>query len=180
MLFIGIVHFFEDTYSSYLGLQILTELFGLTPASWEITYWTMSVAAQIGQIVLVYIFLSDRRRNAWALVGVAIMFAVDFVADIYHRGNGMIAADTRSLVAGGITLGYFTIGSELFVSIGAGVYLATLPAAIRQFKIIFADVTRAIDEQPVQPPPPPKNQSGPQPVRKSRVKQRPKPMRETR
>lgn len=142
---IGANHFVEDTYSSFLGLQEVEEIYGLIPATWQLTYWTMSLAPQIGQIIFGYIYLSDTRANKWAGAVTAALFVMDFVADIYHRANGQVGWDARTLWAGGLTLTYFTFGSETFLTVSTGVILTTFPKAIIAFRKVAADLEKSFN-----------------------------------
>lgn len=143
---IGANHFVEDTYSSFLGLQEVERIYGLIPATWELTYWTMSFAPQIGQIIFGYVYLADTKNNRWALAVTAGLFIMDFAADVYHRSNGQIDWDARTAWAGGLTLVYFTFGSEVFLTVSTGVILTTFPKAVVAGKKIMFDINQAIDK----------------------------------
>lgn len=143
MFFIGINLFAEDTYTSYMGLQAYQTTFGLTLNAWPITFWAESLLPQVGQIVFFYIFFSDMKKNWLAAVIALGMLVIDFYADIYYRTGGIMSlqegADLRRTVAGGvITLFYFTIGAELFISIGFGLAMTTMAPAIKNFKILVS------------------------------------------
>lgn len=143
MFLIGINLFAEDTYTSYMGLQAYQATFGLTMNAWPITFWSESLLPQVGQVVFFYIFFSDMRKNWWAALVAIGLLVVDFYADIYYRTNGLISFEPdmiRRTVAGGIvTFFYFTIGAELFISIGFGLAMTTMAPAIKNFKKLVSD-----------------------------------------
>lgn len=139
MFLIGINLAVEDTYTSYMGLQAYQATFGLTLNAWPITFWSESLLPQVGQIVFFYVFFSDVRKNWWALIIALGLLCVDFYADIYYRTGGILSlnegVELRRTIAGGvITLFYFTIGAELFISIGFGLAMTTMAPAIKNFK----------------------------------------------
>lgn len=162
---IGANHFVEDTYSSYLGLQDIESIYGLVPATWEFTYWTMSLAPQIGQIMFGYLYLSDTKSNKWAALVTAALFLMDFGADVYHRSGcgyviDQVTSDpnwSRGIIdcglgfnaktawAAGLTLVYFTFGSETFLTVSTGVILTTFPKAVIAGKKVAHDISNALD-----------------------------------
>ena len=144
MLLIGINLFIEDTYTSYMGLQEYQAHFGLSLAIWPITYWSESLVPQIGQIVFFYVFFSDMKKNWWAALVAFSLLLVDFYADLYHRTQGSLSLSTlteeRTIAGGIITLFFFTVGAELFISMGWGISMTTLAPAINQTKKIIKDI----------------------------------------
>ncbi len=148
MLLIGINLFIEDTHTSYMGLQEYQAHFGLSLAIWPITYWSESLVPQVGQIVFFYVFFSDMKKNWWAALIALSLLMVDFYADLYHRTQGSLSFSTlmeeRTVAGAVITLFFFTIGAELFISMGWGIALTTLAPAINQTKRIIGDIKFSI------------------------------------
>lgn len=138
---IGINLFIEDTSTSYYGLQKIEELYGVRASIYPITYLSMSITPQIGQILFYYIFLSDMKKNRWALFVALGMFAVDFVADVYWRSHGNITLSANTGAASSLTFFFFTIGAELFISVGFGIFFSTLGPAIKETKNIWKDIS---------------------------------------
>lgn len=135
MLAIGINHFVEDTYSSFIGIGMLESEFGLKPVSWEFTRWTMSLAPQVAQIIFFYLFLLNKRKNRWAFWIAFGFFFMDFFADVWYRSDGQIFSSLPAFTISFLmTIIYFTFGSEMFISIGFGLSLAMLKPFINQFK----------------------------------------------
>jgi len=133
MLLIGINHFYEDTLSSLYGIQELETIFGINPASHSITYWSMSLAPQVAQVVFIYMFLVNPRKNRWALVIAIAALLMDFVADAWYRSNGQFLSNPGAFLAAcSLTLVYFTVGSEMFVTVGLGLTLELLGPAVSQ------------------------------------------------
>ncbi len=152
MFLIGVNLFAEDTYTSYMGLQTYQATFGLTLNAWPITFWSESLLPQVGQVVFFYIFFSDMKKNWWALIIAFGLLTIDFYADLYYRTSGIISFDSESIrrtVAGGVvTLFYFTIGAELFISIGFGLAMTTMAPAIKNFKQLISDQRFALGGGP--------------------------------
>jgi hypothetical protein len=175
MFLIGVNLFAEDTYTSYMGLQAYQATFNLTMNAWPITFWSESLLPQVGQIVFFYIFFSDMKRNWWAALIALGLLCVDFYADIYYRTNGVLSLDEgqmRRTIAGGvITFFYFTVGAELFISIGWGLAMTTMAPAIKTFRRMLTDQKFALGSQ--QPRRGPSHPSQPsQPSRQPRSAQR--------
>jgi len=147
MLLIGLNHFAEDTYSSYMGIQWLQESFGLIPASWDLTYWTMSVAPQVAQVIFGYMFIVDMKNNRWAFWAGLVAFLIDFGTDIWYRSNqGLFTSPATFLVTCAITFAYFTIGSEGFVTVGLGLVIQLLGPFIVQTRKLFEAIGDAITD----------------------------------
>ena len=151
MFLIGVNLAVEDTYTSYMGLQAYQATFGLVLNAWPITFISESLLPQVGQIVFFYIFFSNVRKNWWALLVALFMLVIDFYADVYYRTGGMLSLDEanmRRTIAGGIvTLFYFTIGAELFISIGFGLAMTTMAPAIKNFKMLVSEQKFALGGQ---------------------------------
>ena len=152
MFLIGVNLCAEDTYTSYMGLQAYQATFGLTLNAWPITFWSESLLPQVGQVVFFYIFFSDMKKNWWALVIAIGLLMVDFYADLYYRTSGVISFDpefTRRTIAGGVvTFFYFTVGAELFISIGFGLAMTTMAPAIKNFRQLITDQKFALGGGP--------------------------------
>lgn len=145
MFVIGVNHFYEDTYSSRYGIEFLESRFGVTPATNEFTYWTMSLSPQVGQIVFSLFFLADTRKNKWALAVFAFCFLVDYSPDVWYRSSQHLFDGMGVfLVSNFITLLYFTVGCELFITVGFGLTAVLLPSAIVQLRRLMSTLWDAI------------------------------------
>jgi hypothetical protein len=142
---IGCIHFREDTLSSFDGIHSLETAFGLSPARDDLTYWSMALAPQIGQFLFMYLYLQDTQENKWALYPAILFFAVDFIADVQFRSTGRLFPTDGTtfaqhlgavLLSAALTFGYFTVGSELFISTGIGLLLSLAAPAWAQFRSI--------------------------------------------
>jgi hypothetical protein len=128
-----------------MGLAQLEYAFGLKPALYPLAYVTMSLAPQVGQVVFMYMWLVDRRRNWWALVVAVTFFVVDFIADVQARSGGTLFPIDPSMqqnpialvVTALMTLLYFTIGSELFITAGVGLSLELFNDSLQQIIILY-------------------------------------------
>lgn len=140
---IGIVLFREDTITSRLGYEALEVHYGFQPRVYPITYWAMSLAPQIAQIMFAYVWLTDPRKHWWALPVVIGFFILDFISDVYHTTGNLPAATERAGVGMSLTFIFFNIGSELFITWGIGLFLTTLPEAIIELKKFVAKVRGA-------------------------------------
>lgn len=135
-LVVGINFFVEDTYSSYYGIRLLEEEYNLRAATWPITYWSMSVMSQLGQIGFFYVFLTDRKNNMWALAVGVVFFVIDAAFDLMYRSNGYVGGVERAGAVGANTA-IFSFGAELLITIGIGYVLVLAPAALRETKKLF-------------------------------------------
>jgi len=148
MLAIGLNHFAEDTYSSFMGIQWLQQTYGLIPASWQLTYWTMSIAPQVAQVVFAYMFIVDTDRNRWAFWAAFLAFLMDFGTDIWYRSNqGLFDSTGKFVVTSALTFVYFTIGSEGFVTIGFGMVMELFAPFIVQTRLLVKIIFDAFTEQ---------------------------------
>lgn len=151
LLFIFSLNLFaEDAKSSRDGIALLELAFGIQPVNYAVTYWTMSVLPQVVQIVFMYMFLVDIRKNWWAAVVVGVFFLIDFISDVQDRSNqhlfpleGGINLDATTLSAVMITFLFFTLGSELFLTASVGLLLEIFPDALEQTAILWARVKDA-------------------------------------
>lgn len=135
----GVVLLVEDTYTSRMGYQALEQAYDFQPRVFPLTYWAMSLTPQIAQIMFSYIFLTNPRKNWWALLALAIFFAIDFSSDVYHVTGALPGASERSLTSAAITLIFFSIGAEMFITWGIGLFLTTFPLAIRELRGFSTD-----------------------------------------
>jgi hypothetical protein len=142
MLIIGSNHFAEDTYSSYAGLKSIEEHFHLQIQVFNWTYWTMSIAPQIAGVVFFYMYLANTDKK-WALaVSVGSQF-VDFLSDLWFRSNGAAFTNWNVTVVSAIlTFAFFTVGSEMFVTFGAGLSIKLAPHALHSWKYYRHEIQR--------------------------------------
>lgn len=137
-LIVGINHFAEDQISSYWGVQWLAEAWGLRPFSYPLTAFTMSVFPSIGQSLCIYLGIVDIRRYWWVVpLGIGF-FVMDTAPDVWYRSNELLFNSWQQTLGSlYITLVYFTIGSEGFMSVGLGVFMATAGPALVQLGKFF-------------------------------------------
>jgi hypothetical protein len=128
----GAVLLVEDVYSSRIGIDWLEQNFNLNAVHWSGTYWVMSIVISLGQIGFGYTYLSDKSQK-WAIAVVAVLFVVDFGADVFWRMDRLVTLDLRGAIASALTIGYFSIGSELFITLGIGITLASFAPAYEQY-----------------------------------------------
>jgi len=142
--------FIEDAKSSRDGIALLELAFGVQPVNYAITYWTMSVLPQVVQIVFMYMFLVDIRKNWWAAAVVVVFFLIDFISDVQDRSNqhlfpldGGVNVDATTMSAVLLTFLFFTLGSELFMTASVGLLLEIFPDALEQTARLWARVRDA-------------------------------------
>lgn len=141
MLSIGIWLFIEDTVSSKLGLEQLQAAYGMNIQIFSQSYWIMSLAPQVASIVFFYLYLSSGEKK-WAVFAFISQFA-DFMADQWYRSNGQMFNDPVVFaISGLLTFFYFSVGSEVFITVGFGLVLWLWNPAVRNFKMAL-DATRA-------------------------------------
>jgi len=159
MLIIGIVLFIEDTMSSLQGIQQLETVYGIDPVNIPAAYYAVALAPQIAQIAFMMLFVSDTKKNRWALIVLLIAFAIDFLADVQDRSASWLFSasgvnmDARVGVAAVLSLIFFTAGSELFISTGLGLVLALYQSAHRQYNLMFGRKQKGTQPQPYEPLP---------------------------
>lgn len=153
MIIIGAVHFWEDTLSSYDGILMLQNVFGIQPAHFNITYWTMSLAPQVAQIGFVYLAAVNSERRGYLLMAAIFFFVIDLVSDVQYRSGGQFMAldrtgvrhisfDAATAVSIFMTIGWFTVGSELFLTAGVGILLASFNDIISQAVTMITSTRR--------------------------------------
>lgn len=144
MLLVGFNHFVEDTLSSYYGIKMLEAAFGMTPVTYPFTYFTMSIAPQVAQVVFTYMFLTNTDRYRFAALGTLGALLVDFFADTWYRSNAQMFDSPAALIAAVVlTVAYFTIGSEVFVTFGFGIVMELFTPAFRQLRGFINDALDA-------------------------------------
>lgn len=151
-LIVGVFCSYEDSVSSYHGLQSLQSAYGLRPASHPFIVYVMSVTPQIGQMVFFALWTLDTSRR-WAL-GVAILwFALDFVSDIQYRsadtfipmgGGANIQWDIETLMSAALTLLFFTVGAELFLTAGIAIVTTLFGDAVQALADMYVGIGKAI------------------------------------
>lgn len=148
MFLIGVNHFAEDTYSSYMGIKMLESDLGLIPATWPLTYYTMSISMQIAQIVFAYFAIidKDKNRKMWLLLAGGALI-VDFFADIWYRSDERIFSDWKVFISAFIvTLVWFTIGSEFFITMGFGAVTTMFKPFVFRTGILIKEFVETIRE----------------------------------
>lgn len=139
MFLIGVNHFIEDTYSSYFGLLNLEARYQLNVQIFDWSYWTMSLAPQIASIVFFYLYLANGGGKWLALAAAAQL--MDFFADAWYRGNGSLLANGEVFfISSALTFIYFSVGSEMFISVGGGLILKMLAPALSAWKIEMKNI----------------------------------------
>jgi hypothetical protein len=151
MLVLGANHFIEDTYSSKIGLENLERAYNLNIQIFQWSYWTMSLAPQIASMVFAYIYLSDTHKK-WPLIISLGSQGMDFFADSWYRSNGHLFQSWQVAgISGLLTFVYFSIGSEFFLSVGAGMLIKMLAPMIQTWKSTV-HLIRAATKGNYQPP----------------------------
>jgi hypothetical protein len=148
------MHFFvEDAYSNYRWAIEIQNTLGIRVGSWASTYRLMAVFPQLAQTIFLYTYMSDRQKNKWAAWAAGGMFLVDYIPDVWWRGNNQLGLTTSGLLAllstNLITFGYYTIGSEIAVSFGFGTFVNTWALAIAKTKEVSRDILSALTGGPV-------------------------------
>ena len=161
MFFIGIICFMEDTISSRNGIEALEKVFGIKPTNLPIAYFAVSLIPQVGQAVLSYMYLMDRKKNWWALPLTIFFFSIDFVFDVQDRSNQQFIPLERTILADGtlspvvsfggativasaFTLTAYTLGSELFLSVSIGMFLSLVKDGIKQAAILYVGIANEL------------------------------------
>lgn len=145
MLAVGINGFIEDTNSSYAGVQQLEKAFNITAASWKPTYLLMSLFFQVLSVVGFFFYLSDRQKYwvwLWVSFGSQV---IDFFADVWYRSNGQVFQSIGVLVVSAIlTFVFFTVGSEVALTLGLGLTSKLFVEGMTQLAIIFKNMMTGI------------------------------------
>jgi len=154
MFGLGVVFFVEDTISSFNGVKQLEAVYGIKPVNHWVTYIAISIAPQIAQLGLMYFFLTNPRKNGWMPIMAFLFLLVDFASDLQDRSNGQfvifnggiveLAWNPTIIASAFFTLMYFTIGSELFISVSVGLLLSLFPDAINQYTQTFTRTRAAL------------------------------------
>lgn len=145
LMLVGINHFIEDTISSYNGVIMLEQFYGMKPTTYPLTYFTISISPQIAQIGFFYLFIANPKKNWWALVIFGIASGFDFYTDIWYRSNERLweSADIFAITSI-MTFMVYTFGSELFISTGFGLTFELLAPAIRQMNKARVELSSAV------------------------------------
>lgn len=134
LLVIGANNFLEDTYSSFAGIQMIEKQMNMNPATWQFTYWAMSLFFQVIAVISFFIYLSDRKENwYWFWVAMASQ-VVDFMADVWYRSNEQLFVSLPNFALSLIlTFVFFTAGSELAITVGFGLVATMFKDGFTQF-----------------------------------------------
>jgi len=135
ILFIGINGFAEDTYSSYVGIQMVEKAFNVRPASWEGTYWAMAISFQVITVIAFFAYLSNPQKHWWGLWVSFGAQIVDFIADVWYRSNGEFTSMVSVGVSLVMTFLFFTIGSEIALTFGLGLVAKLIVEGLSQLSI---------------------------------------------
>lgn len=144
LLLIGIVLFVEDMMSSLQGIQQLEVVYNIDPVNIQITYFAIALSSQVAQIAFMFLFLIDTKKNRWSLGIVAFFFIIDLISDVQDRSGSWLFSpsginlDSRTGVATLLSLVFFTVGSELFISTGFGLAISLFQPANEQLGKLFS------------------------------------------
>lgn len=142
-LMIGVINFFEDTYSSYMGIKLVENLHSVKPASWEYTYWGLSLFFQVASVLSFFIFWADTKKYwyaFWIAIGSQI---IDMFADYVYRSGSFMSITTdppRFMWAFILTMFFTFLGSEVALSVGFGLTKAMLPEGLKQLGLFFGSL----------------------------------------
>lgn len=144
LLLIGINNFWEDTYSSYIGVQQIEKTFQVKAVSWWVTYVGMSLAFQVITVLAGVAYLSDRKKY-WLAGYIAIgAQLIDFVADVWYRANGVWVGWASVSVSFVLTFVFFTVGSEVALTVGLGLVARLLVEGLAQTGILVRNMFAGI------------------------------------
>lgn len=133
MFFIGLNHFYEDYLAGLHGIHTLEDMYDLRFVVKDFTYTTMALSPQIAQIVFGFAFLLDVKKNKHYLAIAGVFFLMDFVPDVWYRSNGdPLESFIKFIVVSFMTFSFFTIGSELFITVGGGMLLEMFKPTFNQ------------------------------------------------
>lgn len=157
---VGAVLSWEDFVSSYYGIVLLEEAFGIQAVSSSWVLYVMAITPWVGQIVFIGLWLLDTSRK-WALVAGVVWFILDFVSDLQFRSAGTLIPlngqppdwGPAVWVGAAVTFLYFTVGAELFITASSAIILTLFPDAIKElarlrqsFSAAFRDADRIMRE----------------------------------
>jgi len=148
LLIVGLNHFAEDTLSSRYGIEWLERAFNIRVATYEFTYWTMSIANQVGQVVCGILWAFDTEKNS-RYGGLAVFFfVVDLGSDVWYRSSELAIAQPATGGATAIlTVLYFTLGSEFFIMLGFGICMSVIIGATVQLFVIWYTIADIWDNR---------------------------------
>lgn len=147
----GLIFLVEDTYSTVAGIEMLSQSFGMQPVTWPVVIWAMGITPEMVQILMSYLALSDTANaRKWVAIGV-FFFIFDLVSDVQYRSAGQFvdmqtgAIDFGPATIAAIAFGiaYFTIGSNVFISISIGVVLETIAPMLVQISKLRVNLATA-------------------------------------
>lgn len=152
MFISGCFQFYEDTLSSKYGNDWIALTYGVIPFSSALMGWIVAVVPQIAQITGSYILLAYSGDNGktekgnmyvrMAMLMTPVFFLLDIGSDIFYRSNHM--ASLTSIVIGIIySITYYTIGSEIFVTLGFTFTVMLMFPALGQLGRIIARIAAA-------------------------------------
>lgn len=150
---VGLAFLFEDAASTIGGIRMLQEAFNMKPVTWQAIIYLMGITPELVQIVFGYMTLSDP-ENKWKWSSIAFaFFLLDIVSDVQYRSDGQfidmktgeIGTGPAVISALGFGIMYFTIASNLFVSVGLGMLLEIMPNAMKQFQKLRVELREARD-----------------------------------
>lgn len=138
LFFAGVMLTVEDVASSRYGIQMLEQTYGIKPVNYSIMYWVISIVPTLATVVFFYAYLVEPK--GW-YIGVAAWFAImDNIADIQMRTGGQFITaqglnfDATTVIGGLLSLSFYTVGSELFLSTSVGLILVTFVYTVEQYK----------------------------------------------
>lgn len=148
LFFAGVLLTVEDVASSRYGIQMLEQTYGIKPVNFPIMYWVISIVPTLATVVFFYAYLVEPK--GW-YIGVAVWFAImDNIADIQMRTGGQfitatgINFDATTVIGSLLSLSFYTIGSELFLSTSVGLILVTFVYTVEQYKKQAIQIGRAV------------------------------------
>lgn len=148
LFFAGVLLTVEDVASSRFGIQMLEQTYGIKPVNFPIMYWVISIVPTLATVVFFYAYLVEPK--GW-YIGVAVWFALmDNIADIQMRTGGQfitpsgINFDATTIIGSLLSLSFYTIGSELFLSTSVGLILVTFVYTVEQYKKQAIQIGRAV------------------------------------
>lgn len=144
LLLIGANNFWEDTYSSYIGVQEIEKTFQVKAVSWWLTYLGMSLSFQIITVLAGVTYMSDTKKYwyaGWIALGAQ---GIDFIADVWYRANGVWNGWASVSVSFVLTFIFFTIGSEFAITVGLGLVARMFVEGMAQTGILVRNIIAGI------------------------------------
>jgi hypothetical protein len=140
----GCYYFFEDAYSSYIGIQQIQETMSVKIVTFPVGLVLLAVTPQFAQVVLGFLAATQPDRNKLKYyVGVLCFWLIDGAFDVWYRSDQRLLDDPRSAVASIlVTFLVYTLFSEMFIMIGGGLFLELFPSFKSQMGKFVADVRK--------------------------------------